>query len=116
MKLEIQGRLRQASFCSVEMYSSDDDDEGFVNDQGRSRKEALSVLSEHSLESSKAENVNQRLLPKKGNKLKIIGNNLRKGTRTFGTSVIEFFRFRGLLKRLRRIQLRDRYQSQENLV
>ena len=114
MKLEIEGRLRQASFCSVEMYDTDNEDEGFVEHR-RSRKEAQSVLTEQSFGGVYEETGSQKLIKGKKKKVKNIGKSIKKGTLNIGSSLFGFLRFRSLWKRIKRTKI-QRYQSQENLV
>ena len=96
VKLEIEGRLRQASFCSVGSFEEHDDDnnEAFC-EAAENRKDAPSFSSD--LSSSE-----QLVKRKRKRTLKNLGESLSKRTRNFGSAVFGFFRLRGLFGRLKR--------------
>lgn len=105
VKLEFEGKLRQASFCSVGTYESDGDDEGFC-DGMRNRNETQSIMSEHSASDKLIRNKQQR-------HLKNIGKSLKRKTKTIRSRVFGFFRFRGLLERIRRLQHHKENKDEE---
>ena len=115
MKLEIEGKLRQASFCSIgsvgssESYCPDDDDGESQWLAGHTRKQALSISSDVS-------SSDQLIRTKQKRKFKGLGKSLAKSTRTFGSIVFGFFRVRGLFRRLRRTQHRRRLEETDVLL
>lgn len=101
VRLEFEGKLRQASFCSVEAYSSGEDDEGFFDRKGGRGFSYSHLTSEHSM--------SDKLIKEKQHmSIKNIGESLKRKTRTIGSRVYGFFRLRGFFKRIRRVKNHQR--------
>ena len=114
VKLEIKGKLRQASFCSVgsagsaDSYGTYDYEERYC-DVARSRKEAQSFSSDFS-------SSDQLIRRRQKRTFKSLGKSLSKRTRSFGSIVFGFFRLRGLFGRLRKMKHHRHMEEEEVLL
>ena len=109
MRLEIEGRIRQASFVSENW----EDDEGFGESTERdTRKATLSSLNHqgHLLDEISDE-ISEDTVDKK--RKKGLAYSLKKNTRNFGMGFVSIFKFRGIWKRWRKIR---KHQSFEKLI
>ena len=106
VKLEIEGKLRQASFCSVGSYDSEIGDEGFCD--ATARKE--SILSS---QSSTPGSADQLIKEKRKRSLKSFRKSLTKKTRSFGSIFVGFFRLRGIFRRIKKTHQHNHRREEE---